>query len=144
MKKNFFMLLSILFLMTINQSFSQEYGKIFSKTEADKLFGVVYKSQNIKKDVLISALQNTSKVVMFKLENNFLTILGDEREVLFSSGSFTDKNQVFRLFSKSKVEELLRLGNDVNCFVEDRERVLTVTNGDYTLEVSVPCPPTCN
>ncbi|MCB0731551.1 MAG: hypothetical protein KDC88_11000 [Ignavibacteriae bacterium] len=144
MKKNFFMLLSILFLMTINQSFSQEYGKIFSKNEADKLFGVVYKSQNIKKDVLISALQNTSKVVMFKLENNFLTILGDEREVLFSSGSFTDKNQVFRLFSKSKVEELLRLGNDVNCFVEDRERVLTVTNGDYTLEVSVPCPPTCN
>ena len=144
MKKNFFMLLSILFLMTINQSFSQEYGKIFSKNEADKLFGVVYKSQNIKKDVLISALQNTSKVVMFKLENNFLTILGDEREVLFSSGSFTDKNQVFRLFSKSKVEELLRLGNDDNCFVEDRERVLTVTNGDYTLEVSVPCPPTCN
>ena len=144
MKKNFFMLLSILFLMTINQSFSQEYGKIFSKNEADKLFGVVYKSQNIKKDVLISALQNTSKVVMFKLENNFLTILGDEREVLFSSGSFTDKNQVFRLFSKNKVEELLRLGNDDNCFVEDRERVLTVTNGDYTLEVSVPCPPTCN
>ena len=48
------------------------------------------------------------------------------------------------MFSKSKVEELLKLGKNIATFVEYRGNVLTITNGAYTLELSTDCPPNCD
>jgi len=80
---------------------------------------------------------------MFKIINSSLFILGDNRVVLCPAGSSVPDDVVLHLFSKSKVIELLSLGNSGNTVIENRLNVLTVTNGDYTLEVSYPCPPFC-
>lgn len=52
-------------------------------------------------------------------------------------------NEVFHLFSVSIVQELLTKGSNAVTFVENRQNVLTLTNGDETLELSESCPPIC-
>lgn len=142
----YFNLLSlVIFVLVMNISiFAQEYGKIFTSTEADSLFGPVLTKHVMEKDALNSSLQKTEKVIMFRIENNDLIILGDERTVLYTTNAYTDKNEVFSTFSKSKVLELEQAGNKAVYLIEQRKEHLTITNGDYTLEVSIPCPPYCD
>ena len=52
--------------------------------------------------------------------------------------------QVFHRFSKSIVKELLSLGKEEISYVEKRAEVLSITNGEFTLEMSDPCPPNCD
>jgi len=145
MKKNGFVLSVFILSLFISISISaQEHGKIFSKNEADSLFGKVISSESISIEVLNSTLQKTEKVIMFRLKNNNLIILGDERTLIYNTNDFTDNNEVFHLFSKGKVEKLVELGLSSNNIVEQRDEKLTITNGNYTLEMSIPCPPYCN
>jgi len=122
---------------------SQDYGKIFTSTEADSLFGTVQMSYTIEDSVLISLLQKTKKVVMFKFINEKLIILGEKRRQLFGSVMEIDNDTVFHMFSVEKVLQLLEMGGSDSSTIERRVEVLSITNGNFTLEMSQPCPPYC-
>ena len=92
---------------------------------------------------LISAINQTQNYVMFQIINGELIILGDGREVLYPVDKIVDPKEVFALFSKSKVIELLCLGSGNLVTVEKRQSHLTVTFGLNTLEYGEPCPPYC-
>ncbi len=124
-------------------SFSQAVGKIYSREEANNLFGNVIDSTSISLCDLISAINQTQNYVMFQIINGELIILGDGRKVLYPVGKIVDPKEVFALFSKSKVIELLCLSSGNTVAVEKRQNHLTVTFGLNTLEFGEPCPPIC-
>ncbi len=124
-------------------SFSQTVGKIFSQEEANNLFGNVIESIPINLCDLISVLNQTQNYIMFQINNGELIILGDGRKILYPIGKNVDPKEVFALYSKSKVIELLCLGSGNTVAVEKRQSHLTVTFGLNTLEFSEWCPPIC-
>jgi hypothetical protein len=123
-------------------------GKIFTKEEADKLFGPVIKSVNIDIIIFNSLLDKTIERIMFAILNGELYILGDTRDVLYPVKRTVPKEDVFAWASKSVVLELLKnttadslaLGD---LAVEIREDHTTVTYGNYTLQEMMLCPPLC-
>ena len=135
----FFIIANLVFT-SIN---GQEIGKIYSKTEADSLFGNVIESKSVSAGTLENALKKTNNYVMFKLSKDMLTILGDNRTLIFSDTSYSENNDVFSVLSKSKVLELISLSKDVTCFMENRAKTFTITKGNYTLDLILPCPPVC-
>ena len=124
-------------------SFSQTVGKIFSQEEANNLFGNVIESAPISLCDLISTINQTQNYVMFQIINGELIILGEGRKVLYPAGKTVDPKEVFALYSKSKVVELLCSSSGNMVAVEKRESHLTVTFGLNTLEESWPCPTNC-
>jgi len=124
-------------------SFSQTVGKIYSKEEANTLFGNVIDSTSVSLCDLISTINQTQNYVMFQIISGELIILGDGRKVLYPVGKTVDPKEVFTLFSKSKVVELLCLGSGNTVTVEKRKDHLTITFGLNTLEFGEPCPPFC-
>ncbi|MBK7980263.1 MAG: hypothetical protein IPK06_09775 [Ignavibacteriae bacterium] len=81
---------------------------------------------------------------MFKLENDKLTVLGDQRKVISPNTIAIESSEVFHMYSKSKVIEILIKGGNTQTYFENRKNVFSITNGNYTLEYSTPCPPYCN
>lgn len=124
-------------------SFSQTVGKIYSKEKANTLYGNVIDSTSVSLCNLISAINQTKNYVMFQIINGELIILGDGRKVLYPVGKNVSPKEVFALYSKSKMIELLCLGNGNTVTVEKRKDHLTVTFGLNTLEFGEPCPPFC-
>ena len=134
-------LILISFIKITGQS---EVGVIYSRNDAQDIFGKVDYSIGMNTDEIKQILSSTIKVIMFKIYNQKLVILGDERKVLLNQSTYNINNvDEFRLFSKSKLEELLMKGLDKYTFIELRNGVLTISNNAYTLEDSVPCPPFC-
>ncbi len=141
--KSFFRIFTIIILLS-GFTFSQDIGKIFTDTEADKLFGEVLEQSVISIDELKGMLNSTEKFVMFKVSNEELTVLGDNRVLIFSTKNYAEVNEIFHKFSKSKVLELINKGFGNQVIVQKRKKVLTITYGAYTLELAMGCPPYCN
>ncbi len=138
-------ILFILLLSALSSTiYSQEVGEIFGRKEADDLFGPVLESRTITADELKVYIVSANDKVMFRLEKNQISILGNSRKLLYSSSNFIESNQVFHMYSKSKVLELLYSGNSQTVTLENRKDVFSITVGDYTLERSFPCPPNCD
>ena len=123
------------------QLFSQ--GKILSKENADQLFGTVLVSVEIPTSNLKMYTNQSLNVIMFKIMNNDLYILDNNRKVLLPDGYVVKSTEVFSLYSIEIVQQLLNDGNSSITYVEKRKDVLTITNGYFTLEYSVLCPPIC-
>ena len=121
-----------------------EVGKIYSKDEADKLYGAVQQSKGISSPDLASLLGSTKKYLMFKIINNQLVILGDQRVVLYPKGYKVDDKEVFVVYSIGKIKELLDTGKAVTTTVEQRKDVISINNGEQTMEIGQRCPPFCN
>ena len=130
-------------LLFTSISFPQTIGKIFSKMEADSLFGNVIDSISINQSELNSLLNKTENYIMFQINKGKLIILGDGRNVLYPVGKNVNSDEVFALFSKSKVVELLNSGKGTILIFEKRRSHLTITFDLVTLEFSVWCPPFC-
>ena len=148
MKKSllFSVLLTILFLLpstSFSQTSTQVIGKLYTKTEANQLYGAVNKSIEISTSTLDSLLQIAPDNIMFNLINDQLVILDGKRNQIFGPAQSISANQIFYVFSTSQVQALLELGNSSVTTVELRDSVLTVTNGDETLELGDICPPVC-
>lgn len=141
--KKLFFIFALLSLISTS-IYSQEIGKIFNKIEADELYGPVLESRTITSEKLKSIIIYSTDKVMFRLENNQISILGDTRNLLYSNSKFIVSNQVFHMYSKSKVLELLNIGKSLIVTLENRKNVFSITVGDYTLEMSNPCPPFCD
>lgn len=139
--KSAFLLFCILFIT--NKEYSQTVGKIYSKSEANTLFGTVIESVQMSVDQFKTIIEKTTNVVMFKVSNGKLIILGDNRNVLYPGGKTVDPNEIFYLASKSKVLELLGLSSENAISIEKRTNTTTLTLGSYTLEEFWICPPYC-
>ena len=142
----FFALLTLTLCLS-NNSFAQkdigEVGVIYSKAEADQLYGPVLISKSIDTKTLLNVLQKVNLYVMFGFKNNNFVITNEFRQVLVSNGISISTDDVLSFYSISKVQELLNLGKDNTTFIEQRSEKLTITNGAYTLEFSSMCPPFC-
>jgi hypothetical protein len=118
-------------------------GIIYSLTEANNNYGSVITSIEINSSLLTSLFNQTDNYLMFKIMQNNLYILGDSRVVLYPANGTVDSSEVFDVYSKSKVEELIETGRESVTKVEKRSEVFSLTNGQYTLENSQWCPPFC-
>ena len=78
-------LILISFIKITGQS---EVGVIYSRSDAQDIFGKVDFSIGMNTDEIKQILSSTSKVIMFKIYNQKLVILGDERKVLLKSYNF--------------------------------------------------------
>ena len=119
------------------------FGKIFSKEEADKNFGPVLSYVNISASELRALISQSNKLVMFNVAGGKLSILKEGRAVLYPAGFSPKSGEKYATYSKSKVDELLSAGKSDTIAVEQRKEVISVTNGQYTLEISTWCPPVC-
>lgn len=132
----------LLFFILLNiQLFPQ--GKILSKETADQLFGPVLVSKEIPTETLKMYTNQSFNVIMFKLMNNDLYILDNNRNALLPLGVTINSTEVFSMYSVTIVQQLLSNGNSPFTTVEKRKDVLTITNGMFTLEYSLLCPPFC-
>lgn len=145
MCKRFFLVLFILVpvILFTNTCYSQVYGKIISRVEADEQFDSVLVSIAIQADSLQELLTRVEKNIMFKIVNDSVFVLDESRNVIFPEGKSISDKDVFTLYSKSVLNDLLVQGKSEIIFIEQRKDVLTITNGNFTLEYGYPCPPYC-
>jgi hypothetical protein len=132
-------------LLSFNLLYSQTVvGKIYTKDEANSIYGTVITSTQISSSLLSGLTNITTNYIMFRINNGNLYILGDQRKPLYPSGIVVDPQTEMRLFSVSLVSKIITDGNNPYTIIEIRKNnVLTITNGNYTLEYSWPCPPQC-
>jgi len=140
-------IISVLFVVLVffNYSHSQSVvGKIYTKADADNLYGPVITSVPISASLLLSLTNNTKNYLMFRINNGNLIILDNQRIGLFPGNVSVNSNDEFRYFSVSLIQNIIVNGKAVFASVEIRNNnILTITNGNFTLEVSFPCPPVC-
>lgn len=134
-----------LFLLLSGLVFSQQViGKIYTKQEADNLYGAVLSSVSINSHTLSGLLSNSTNYVMFRIANGSAFIVDNNRCPLYSGNFPVNPNDVFRVFSISLVYKLLQDGNSPLTYIESRNNgIVSITNGLYTLEYGNTCPPFC-
>ena len=137
------LLISIAIFSSITMG-QEKVGKIFTKQQADQIYGKVTKSVEISTENLKKLLNYTQDKVMFRIENNKIIILGDERASLLSEDKAVDSDKIFFMFSKSQVLEMLNMGKAGTTTAQMRNNVFTLENGDTVLEIAYPCPPYCD
>lgn len=123
---------------------SNTWGDIISRESADQEFGEATVSKEISSDLLHSLADQTTNLLMFKIIDNSIFVLGDNRRPLYPDGYVPPAETEFKVYSKEKVLELMESGGDTNNFIEVRGENTTITNGDYTLEYGALCPPWCS
>lgn len=133
----------IFLILSPIKSNAQNYGKIFTKIEAEKIFGKVTESHSFIRADFDMIMKGTEKTIMFKFIGGQLVILGDQRKLLYPESFKVDPKEQFYLFSKSMVDELLLKEEALEVAIEHRQFSTTVTNRDFTLEESMICPPIC-
>jgi len=135
-----------LFLIIISSSivFAQTIGKIYTKDQADKLYGNVIESVQLSVSEVNSLLNQSQDKIMFSIINKQLVILGDNRKVLSATTQNISSSDVFAVCSKSKLLELLNYGDANYVYFEKRASRPTITYGMHTLEDIVFCPPICD
>jgi cell division protein FtsI/penicillin-binding protein 2 len=139
--KNLLLLLLLLILGSL-QIFAQ--GKILSKDDANQLFGDVLIKKEISTENLKLAVEKSKNVIMINIINNNLYILDYNRNVIIPEGVSVNSDVVFSVYAVSVIEDLLSKGGNPLTYIEQRKEVLTITNGDFTVDLSNPCPPMCN
>ena len=143
-KRLIFILATLLiFCLASVSTFSQTYGEIFSKSEADQKFGPVLQSISLQTSSIKEMLNQTNKYIMFKIKDGNAIVLDSKRKALYPPGKSVNSADEYSVYSVSVMNELLNFGKSGNIFVEQRSSVLTISNGVYTLEMAVICPPWC-
>lgn len=141
MKKNI-LLTSILFCLITSSVFSQ--GRTISKDSANTAFGRILFSISIQSDSLSKFMGKSNSVIMFKILENHIYILDNKRNVLLPPEGKIDSTEVFSEFSIDVINNLLKSGKNIDTFIEQRNKVLTITNGELTSEFAILCPPFCD
>ncbi|MFA4924885.1 MAG: hypothetical protein WC557_11885 [Ignavibacteriaceae bacterium] len=123
---------------------TSEYGKIFPLSEGKNLFGEVKTSFSINSNELLNYCSKTESVIMFGVENATLCIAGSGRKILRPVDKTLPPEVVLRVFHIVKVKELIKLGENEITEIEIRGEVLDLKNGEFILELGLPCPPYCS
>jgi hypothetical protein len=139
-------ILKIFFVIIFLADFanSQVVGVIYSKTEANQKFGSIVNSVEITTAKLNDLLNQAGNYLLFKINDKNLYILDEGRKPLYPEGISVAPEEVLKIVSVSKIQELLNNGQNEQTFFEERNDVNTITNGEYTLEEIANCPPFCN
>lgn len=124
--------------------FGQVAGKLFPEYVANQKYGAVIDSVEFPIKNLKNWLNQSHDYIMFKIVNNSLIVLDQDRKVIYPTGAKVDTADVFSMYSKSVVEDLISVGDTKAVVFQQREKVLTVTVGNVTMEVSALCPPFCS
>ena len=135
-------IITLLFLIvSFNISTAQIIGKIFNKDFANKEFGEVVKFNEIDNNNLTDLTDNAGEYIMFNIETGVLKALDNKRNSVL--GEAISGEEVFYKMSTSQIKKLLKNGKENITKIEMRPETLTLTNGEYTLEMTRPCPPYC-
>ena len=123
-------------------------GKVFSVEEANQLFGEVKAKKTINTIYLKRLLKKANHYVRFKLKKGMLSVLDDNINMeawnkRFPSNVTLTDDSPEHIYSVETITELIELGGSELTTIEEREEVLTVTNGAYTMEFAIACPPIC-
>ena len=142
-KSNFFIYTPLMVLLITFNQLAQVIGRLYPKSAADSIYGPVINSAAVNTSDLQMMTLKTQTYIMFSLVNGSLIISDNKRNSLFPSSFAIPGNQVFSVFSVSIVQELMTKGGSSATMIEHRQNVLTLTNGDFTLEMGQLCPPFC-
>lgn len=135
--------ISIILLLFLSCSPTQQIGKIYTNTEAYQLFGAVIYSGEVSREIVTELLSKTENSIMFGIVNKVIIILDNNRKLLYPENAEYKDTDVFTAYNVSAVKELLSKSNAQNIAIEQRREVLTVSLGNYTLENGWKCPPNC-
>ena len=135
--------LVVTFFVGSSGCFGQVTGKLFTKKAANEKFGAVTNSVETPVKNLENWLNQTDKYIMFKIVNNSVIVLNQGRHVIYPEDTKVDSSDVFTVYSKSVIEDLISVGDTDSVSFEQRETVFTVTVGNVTMEVGGICPPWC-
>lgn len=123
---------------------SNVIGEIFTKEEAEKYYGPVKFSKEIKTDELKNLTAKTQDYIMLAITDGKIEALDHQRKPIISNNSRTvSEKEVFHIISNSVLLDLLEKGGEETSYVEQRTSVFTITNGNSVLEKANPCPPYC-
>lgn len=122
---------------------TESFGIIIPGDTAEREFGSAGVSVPFSSEKLLSIAEMTANLLMFNIIEEKLIILGDNRKVLYPEGLNVPADTIFKVFSKSKVLELIKSGSGDENFIEFRGDTLTISNNDSTLEYGSLCPPWC-
>lgn len=144
-------IISVILFLFFSCSPSQQMGKIYNPEEANKLFGTVIYSVDIKSSILSELLKKTEKSIMFGLIDRQLIILDSHRNIIYPEKAEIKETDVFTVYSTNVVMELLSSkalnkqtdGGDDTVSIEQRREVLSVSTETNTLENGAKCPPFC-
>lgn len=148
MKKLFFSLIVLLAIVLSSYStFAQGslglVGKVFEKVEANNLYGKVIESKAIDTQKIFDMLKKVEDYIMFTIKDGEIVIADKYRNLLSDTKIVLSEFDVMHLYSKARVDEVLLEGGKPVTYLEIRSDVFTITNGEYTLEMSMICPPIC-
>ena len=136
-----FLLIIPIFNSCSNQT--REIGKIYSRTAANQKFGKIIKTYTFDNNRLDSLLTKTGKYVGFSVGYKNFIISGQNRTSVYPMVKEISKTEPLRIYSTDMVKKLITIGQESSTMVEYRDDVITLTNGNYTLEESILCPPIC-
>lgn len=134
------LVITLVLFSTINLS-AQVIGKIFNKDYADSEFGKVINTVEVDNEMLKEMLSSSGEYIMFNIESGAVRALNSNRESV--QGIAVSNEEVFYKMSTSQVYLLLEKGSEKVTKIERRPKTLTLTNGEFTLEMVDPCPPNC-
>ncbi|HSD64113.1 MAG TPA: hypothetical protein VLB50_09955 [Ignavibacteriaceae bacterium] len=118
-------------------------GQIFTNQGADNLFGPVITSVSIPKITFQFFLTKTDNYIMFKVEDNKAIVIDNNRKVISPEGTIINPTDKFTVYKVSVVNELLSKSNENIVYIQQRNNVLSVSIGGFTMEVGSICPPFC-
>lgn len=141
-------LTTIVLILSFSNIFSQKAGEIFSKQQADSLFGEVVESVEIEYELAEHFLNCTNDFIMFKLIDKKLVILDRNRDIIYSEipNLEIDDRMVFHMYRATVYKKLLSQYDNKtkeSVFFEQRKNVFSVTYKDETMEKAFGCPPRC-
>ena len=119
------------------------YGKIFTKEEAEKQFGKVTYSVDMKTEEVKKIIESSPVGIMFKFVDEKLNILNKQRKNVYGSIE-PESSEVYNHYSTGVFEELLVKGKQDLTTFQMRGETFTVQNGEFVLEEGIPCPPLCH
>ena len=142
MKKT--IILAALFISLSPLAFSQvTAGKIIDSAEAENLFGKAEYGIQFAPALLKDYLQSSS-YLFFSLNSKILFISNERKEILYPPHGVLKGDEVFHVYSSEVINELINKNSGSSVIIEKRKNVLTLTNGNFTLEFGYLCPPYCN
>ncbi|HVO74768.1 MAG TPA: hypothetical protein VMT35_12145 [Ignavibacteriaceae bacterium] len=139
MKTIKFFLTVLIFIIYFYDSFIWAQGKIITSTEANQLFGSVLVSISMSTHEFEQIINQSKNALRVKISSNNLFITNSEKSILYKSGGNLSPDENFHTFSILVIKELIAKGQSNIVFFEQRNDVLTITIGEFTLEFSTCC-----
>ena len=140
MKKILSFSLILLVFLSVN-TFAQ--GELFNKGAAEARFGPVKNKIRFNSNAL-RAFLNRSEHLMFAMDKSKsrVNVLNKNRSPLFSEFEVIS-DDLYHVYDSNQIRKLLNMGAAKDTYIEQREDVLSISNGVYVLELALMCPPCC-